>query len=227
MVNHNVPRARIGVVTSAWGAYGQYLPEWVESVAAQTYQPVQVTLVDCGLDDPEPGLMALKESGLPFKYVQTNYTGMGNARNRAVAETDADWIMHLDADDLLLPWALEDVNHLTPGADVVSVGVIRDGKEVLFPHVSYKTILLGQPGCLSSAAYRKSLWRRRPYITVNDYIESALWVGFAHLRAKFVATRRAGFVYRQFPDSHSHTLTKAEKQEALDQFWRLCRRWDL
>lgn len=218
---------RIGVVTSAWGTYGQYLPEWVASVAAQEYEPAEVTLLDCGLDDPEPGIEALKASGLNFKYVVAPYEGMGRARNLAVAETETDWVMHLDADDLLLPHALLDVCRLGPGNDVVSLGVMRDGREVLFPHVSARTILLGQPGCLSSAAYRKDLWRKRPYITANDYIESALWVGFAHLCAKFVATERAGFVYRQFSDSHSHTLTKVEKQEALDQFWRLCRRWDM
>lgn len=217
----------IGVVTSAWGTYGQYLPDWVESVAMQTRLPDRVTLIDCGLDDPRPGLDALEASGLPYTYLKVPYRGMGCARNCAVAETDTEWIMHLDADDVLLPHALEDVEGLAPGHDVVSVGVMRGDKEITFPHVSARTILRGQPGCLSSAAYRKLFWHHRPYITVNDYIESALWVGFAHLGARFVATSRPGFVYRQFTTSHSHTLTKREKQDALDQFWRLCNHWYL
>jgi hypothetical protein len=217
---------RLGVVTSVWGAYGRWLPDWVASITAQSVRPELVTIVDAGADDLGPAREALAASGIDWQIVTTRHEGMGAIRNAAVAATPTPWVMHLDADDTLLPHALADTTALADQADVVSLGAIRDGQEVTFPHVHARTILRGRLGAFSPSPYRRHLWERRPYITVNDWIESALWVGFAHLGARFAGTRRAGFVYRQHDGSHSHTITPADKQAAYAQLRRLCRRWE-
>ncbi|MCC9712073.1 glycosyltransferase family 2 protein [Streptomyces sp. MNU76] len=214
------------MVTTVWGAYGRWLPGWVASVAAQAVRPELVTVVDAGADDLGAAREALDASGLTWQVVATGHEGMGAVRNTAVASTPTEWVMHLDADDVLLPHALTDAAAVAHRADVVSLGAWRDGREVTFPHASARTILRGRLGAFSPSPYRRTLWERRPYITVNDWIESALWVGFAHLGARFVPTRRAGFVYRQHSGSHSHTITAADKQAAYAQLRRLCRRWE-
>ena len=216
----------IGVVTSAWGAYGRWLPDWVESVAAQTLQPALVTVLDAGVTDVGPAREALSATNLEWQIVPMTYAGMGAARNRAVEASPTEWVMHLDADDVLLPHALEDIAHLAPRSDVVSLGMWREGREHLFPHVSRQAILRGRHGCYSCAPFRRRLWERRPWITINDWVDSALWVGFAHLGARFVGTRRAGAVYRQHADSYSRTLTVADRAAAQAQWRRLCRRWE-
>lgn len=213
------------MVTTVWGGYGRYLPEWVSSVAAQTLQPEMVTIVDAGADDLGPCREALAVSGLNGQIISVEYQGMGHARNTAVAATQTRWVMHLDADDVLLPHALADVQALTGTADVVSLGAIRDATELTFPNVSRAGILRGQLGAFSPSPYRRELWEQRPYITANDWVDSALWVGFAHLGARFAGTRRAGFVYRQHSDSHSQTLSRQDKRMAVRQLQRLCRRW--
>lgn len=214
------------MVTTVWGAYGRWLPDWIGSVASQSVRPELVTICDAGADDLGRAHEALAASGLDWQIVTTGHDGMGAVRNAAIAATPTPWVMHLDADDVLLPHALDDAAALAERADVVSLGALRDGQEVTFPHVSARTILRGRLGAFSPSPYRRALWERRPYITANDWIESALWVGFAHLGARFTGTRRAGFVYRQHDGSHSHTISRRDKQQAHAQLRRLCRRWE-
>lgn len=219
----------LAVVTAAWGSYGKYLPEWLDSIANQTVLPSQVVIVNCGVETlagVRPRLKALAARGVKTILTRKRLvSGMGEAMNRAVAKTDTEWVIRLDADDLLLPHAIEDVAALAPAADVVCIGAIRDGKEVLFPNTSAEWILAGRQGSMSPSAFRRSFWEQHPYIEHNDWIESAFWVGLAHLDARFVPTPRAGFVYRQHEDSHSHTISKADKQAARQQQLELCAAW--
>lgn len=213
------------MVTTVWGSYGRWLPDWVESVAAQSRPPTAVTVLDAGADDMGPAREALAASGLDWQIVTTPYAGMGAARNAAVAATPTPWVMHLDADDVLLPHALADAAGLAQRADVIAMGMWREGRERLFPRVPRQQVLRGRQGCYSCAPFRRSLWERRPWITANDFVDSALWVGFAHLGARFAPTRRAGAVYRQHDTSYSRTLTPADRVAAREQWRRLCRRW--
>lgn len=216
-------RWRIGVVTSAWGAYGRYLPEWVASVAAQTVRPDMVTVLDAGMDDPGPCREALEASGLTWQIVRDSYRGMGAARNRAVEATRTAWVMHLDADDVLLPHALADVRELASSADVVSLGMRRGRREVTFPNVSAQDALEGRHVAFSCAAFRRALWKRAPWHTTNDWIDSALWLGFARMGARFVGTARVGAIYRQHAGSFSRRLTPGDRRAARAQLDRMVR----
>ncbi|MDH2392320.1 glycosyltransferase [Streptomyces sp. HNM0663] len=216
----------IGVVTTVWGPYSAYLPDWVRSVAAQTHPPAAVTILDAGAEDLAPARAALAASGLDWQIVTAPYQGMGAARNAAVAATPVPWVMHLDADDVLLPHALADTAALADRADVVAMGMWREGREHLFPQVSARQVLRGRQGCYSCAPFRRVLWQRRPWITANDWIDSAFWVGLAHLGARFAPTRRAGAVYRQHNGSYSRSMSAADRAAARSQWRRLCRGWE-
>lgn len=220
----------LGVVTTAWNGYGRYLPAWARSIAAQTVKPTRATIVTKRSAGPgrDQAKKILDAAGIACRLVDAELPRMGQMRNRAVAATPTEWVMHLDADDTLLPHAVADVARLAPHADVVSLGCRRGQREVLFTGVTAAKILRGgQLGSFSPSPYRRSFWKRRPYIEVNDWVESAFWVGLAHLGARFVGTRRVGFIYRQHGDSHSHTLSRDDRRAALNQLGRLRRRWDL
>lgn len=216
----------IGVVTSVWGGYDQFLPDWLASVEAQTAPPDIVTILDAGVRDPAAVRRLAGASSLPVQVVEESCTGMGAARNAAVAATYTEWVMHLDADDTLLPDALADCRKVQDVADVVCIGAVRGDQITVFHDVPRRWFLRGRLGSFSPSPYRRSLWEQRPYVTVNDFVESALWVGFAHLGARFVGTGRPGFIYRQHPESHSRTVEQADKHAARQQLSRLCRRWD-
>jgi glycosyltransferase involved in cell wall biosynthesis len=213
----------IGVVTSVWGAYGRYLPEWVASVAAQTVRPELVTILDAGVDDIGACREALDASGLEWQIVRDTYRGMGAARNRAVEATETTWVMHLDADDVLLPNALADVRALAPWADVVSIGMRRGRRKVVFPRVSGRRALAGHQVAFSCAAFRRALWERAPWHESNDWIDSAFWLRLARAGARFAGTTRVGAVYRQHPGSFSRRLSPQDRRAARAQLEQMVR----
>lgn len=219
----------IGVVTAAWGDYGRFLPEWIESVRAQSVQPAQVTIVDAGMTDSFAARLALANAGFErYRWINLrDFRGMGHAMNAAVAATETEWILRLDADDTLLPWALADIALYSTEYDVVCLGARIGRDDVIYRWVSTEAILCHRVSCFSASAYRRSYWEQRPYIEVNDWIDSVFWVGLAHLSAKFRGTRRAGFIYRKHEGSFSRTLTPDQRTEARAQLVRLSQRWDL
>ena len=220
----------IAVVTSVWGDYAKYLPEWAESVVEQTLPPVQTAIVDAGCTDRGPleeAVGILEAAGIECRQKTIQYTALGAARNAAVALTDTEWAMHLDADDMLLPEAIADVAEVAGNADVVSLGAMKNGVPHIYPDITAEKILARKDGMFSCGAFRRNFWRRRPWHTHNDWVDSTFWVGLAHLGARFASTKRVGFYYRQHDDSVSHSLTPYERRAAILQWKRACDRWTL
>ena len=118
--------------------------------------------------------------------------------------------MHLDADDTLMSHFLEDVAAIMPAADVVGAGYQRTGDLASGPrnktrtyssHRGVSTLRSNAP-CSGVSPFRRLFWERSPYRTdMRGGWDTALWIGFAHLNARFVPTRRPVFYYRQHADS--------------------------
>lgn len=209
----------LAIVTSCYN-YGRYLLDWAHSILALSTPPAMVVIVDNGSSDDTPAHVEaaatlLRERGLSVvtERIPTN-VDFGTARNRAVALADAEWVMHLDADDTVMPHCLDDVAALAPDADVVALGYERTGDLKAGPPNRTKVYRNSQgPTTLASSApasgvspFRRALWERSPYRTdMRGGWDTALWLGFAHLGARFRATRRPCFWYRQHADSVFNT----------------------
>jgi glycosyltransferase involved in cell wall biosynthesis len=94
----------ISVVIPAFNAE-RYLGEAVESAFGQTYQPVEVVVVDDGSDDGT-GAVA-RAYGDRIVFASQPNGGIGSARNRGVALARGSYLAFLDADDRFLPDKLE------------------------------------------------------------------------------------------------------------------------
>lgn len=224
------PDLSISVVTSSWGDYGKYLPDWARSLTAQTLRPKHTVIVDAGVKDQaalEQAREHLDLHDIPCTVVKTKYSGMGAARNLAVKHTQTEWVIHLDADDTLLPHALSDVAAVADSADVVSLGAIKNGTEYVYPDITAEKLLNKNHGIFSCGAFRRRLWEKRPWHTKNIAVDSTFWVGFAHLGARVTSTGRPGFIYRQHGDSVSHKLTPMQRRQATRQWLKACRKWTL
>ncbi|HEX6457212.1 MAG TPA: glycosyltransferase [Solirubrobacterales bacterium] len=93
----------VSVVIPCWNQAG-YLGEAIESVLAQRYPELELTVVDDGSEDNSfevaaryPGVRRLRQAN----------SGVAAARNRGLAESSGEYVVFLDADDRLLPNALE------------------------------------------------------------------------------------------------------------------------
>ncbi len=83
----------------------EMLREALASLGAQTLQPAQVLVVDDGSTDHTTDVVAAA-SPKPSLLSQSN-RGPGAARNRGLRDAVGEYVVFLDSDDVLLPWALE------------------------------------------------------------------------------------------------------------------------
>lgn len=83
---------------------GRFLQAAIESVLKQTYQHVEVIVVDDGSTDDTAAVCV----GFPqVRYVYLPNAGVSVARNIGVAHSKGDYLVFLDADDLLYENAIE------------------------------------------------------------------------------------------------------------------------
>lgn len=98
----------VGIIVPCF-RHGIFLPECIESIKAQTMAPSRVVVVDDGSDDPETIAALAALDGDPAIEVlrQQANRGPSAARNRALEVLDTDYVLPIDADDRLLPEAVE------------------------------------------------------------------------------------------------------------------------
>jgi glycosyltransferase involved in cell wall biosynthesis len=102
-VNDVVPQL-VSVIIPCHNAE-RFLPETLDSVARQTYKPLEIVLVDDGSTD---GTRHLIESlGDRVKAAFTQNRGAAEARNLGIGMSCGEYLQFLDADDLLMPGAIE------------------------------------------------------------------------------------------------------------------------
>lgn len=202
------------VATSCTG-YGVYLRDWAESIREGAWHPAATAIFTHGTEnDRAAGVAAsalLRDAGIPCRHEHdAERLDLGVARNRAIELTATAWVQHLDADDMLMPHAVEEFARIAPQADVISAGYERVGDLAAGPNQRVKTYrthrgqaTLDDPTPASGVSpFRRALWEQAPYRT--DMLggwDTALWIGFARLDARFVPTRRAVVRYRQHGDS--------------------------
>lgn len=207
----------LAIVTSCTG-YGRYLAEWAKSIAALTTKPAMVGILTHGsAGDRAAGEQAaslLRTAGLDVRLSHVDARlDLGTARNRAVALVDTEWVMHLDADDMVMPHCLDDVAALAPVADVVCLGyqVCGNGTSRMKTYQTSigRAVLTSRAPCSGPSPFRRKLWEQRPYLTdMQGGWDTALWLGFGWLGARFIPTKRPCFWYRQHPDSVFNTRVR-------------------
>ena len=77
----------------------RFLREALDSALAQTYEPVEVVVVDDGSTDATPALLA--EYSDRIRAVRQDNLGLSAARNTGLAASAGEFVQFLDADDLL------------------------------------------------------------------------------------------------------------------------------
>ena len=104
----------ISIIIPAYNA-AKWLPAAVASVRAQTRPADEIIIVDDGSTD---GTWALcREFGSDVRYVRRENGGLAAARNTGVANTTGEWLLFLDADDILLPSALASLASTAESSD--------------------------------------------------------------------------------------------------------------
>ena len=89
--------------------YGRYVTAAIDSVLDQTRQPEEIIVVDDGSTDDTAERVRDLVSKNPgrIRYIHQENLGVATARNNGIRATTADYIVCLDADDILHPAYIE------------------------------------------------------------------------------------------------------------------------
>ena len=99
----------VDIIIPAYNA-AKFLPAALDSVEAQSFKDWRILLVDDGSTDHTEELVApyCARLGDKLKYIRQPNRGLPAARNAAIANSSAEFLALLDADDVWLPWRLEE-----------------------------------------------------------------------------------------------------------------------
>jgi glycosyltransferase involved in cell wall biosynthesis len=157
--------------------HAQYVEEAIQSVLAQTYQSIQLIILDDGSDDES---VAIIKKNISFKNEITflvNETNQGYTKslNKALSKATGEFIIDLAADDILLPDRIaEGVKELEKAGSTYGVNftdaylIDEQGKEIgkhsdKYAHVSiptgdiYKDVIHRYFICSPTLMFRKQV----------------------------------------------------------------------
>jgi glycosyltransferase involved in cell wall biosynthesis len=99
-----MPQTGFSVVITCYN-HAKYIRDAVDSALAQSYAPSQVIVVDDASTDTS--VEVLRRYGDSITLIaHAENQGISRARNAGTAPADGDYIVYLDGDDVLKPWAL-------------------------------------------------------------------------------------------------------------------------
>lgn len=137
---------KISVVIPAYNA-AKWLSSALASVCSQSRPADEILIVDDGSTDGTGDLCRTFSENV--RYIRRENGGLSAARNTGVAATFGDWILFLDADDTLVPGALE---ALARKAETTAAGVVY-GFVLQRQEEAVKTRLHGLPYAVGNPPY--------------------------------------------------------------------------
>ena len=92
-------RMKISVVIPVYSV-AKYLPECVNSVLNQSYEHIEIILVDDGSADESPAICEHYATSYPnVKVIHKENGGLSDARNQGIKSATGEYIAFLDGDD--------------------------------------------------------------------------------------------------------------------------------
>lgn len=194
---------KVSVVIPCFNA-GEYLDEAVQSALAQTWQDLEVVIVDDGSTDPST-LDLLKQERWPrTRIIHQANAGPAAARNRAVREAGGRYILPLDADDTIEPSYVEKavaVLEARPNVGCVYCKARKFGAEQGPWNLPVYTL---RELVIDNVIFVTSLYRKADWESVGGYNEKLrhgvedydFWVKIAHLGREVVQLDDYLFNYR-------------------------------
>ena len=85
----------------------EFLPETLTSIERQTYTNIETIVIDDGSTDPESIKLIESLSRPNLRIVRQKNTGLSGARNTGIREAKGEFILPVDADDLISPTFVE------------------------------------------------------------------------------------------------------------------------
>ncbi|WP_107853135.1 glycosyltransferase family 2 protein [Oceanimonas marisflavi] len=94
-----------------------YIEEAIDSILNQTVLPSEIIVINDGSTDGTPEVLKKYEHNALFEIIHTENRGLGEARNRGLAESSSEYVYFFDSDDTLEPDFIEKMLGFIAGYD--------------------------------------------------------------------------------------------------------------
>jgi glycosyltransferase involved in cell wall biosynthesis len=182
----------VSVVIAAYNM-ANYLPMAIESVLTQTYENVEILVVDDGSTDATEACMQGFLQHPKVKYIRQANQGQAVAKNRGVREAAGEFVAFLDADDTWVSDKLELQMRVFSGVDKVGVvyskfyfvdpegKIIRESVEELRRGKISGPLLVSNFIGFGTTVVRKSCFDRLGYFNeeIGMGIDYDLWLRYS------------------------------------------------
>ncbi len=206
----------------------KFLSETLDSVLHQTYQNWECIIVNDGSkDETESVALLYCEKDARFRYYYKENSGVCDTRNFAITHSCGNYILPLDADDII------EESYLEKGVAVLDsdndVEVVY-GKAVFFGHLNgridlkpfkYSTLLM-ENVFYSTVLFRKSQFESVGGYNVNmhdGWEDWDLMISMLNEHSKVVKLPDLCFYYRILPDSRERSITEEQKEKLFLQIY--------
>lgn len=198
----------------------EYIRETIASVKAQTSDNWECIIVDDGSWDKSPKFIDEATKDDPrFKVFHTENKGVAAARNLAIANATGRYILPLDADDILMPNAIERFTQAwkdNPGASLLVPMIEHFGMSNLIQNrkwLGYKD-LMHRCTPTNSSCFRRYDWGRvGGYRHETMYEDWEFWLRLLYKNDAVVNVPEILVKYRVRPESRYRTAVKHHKEE--------------
>lgn len=219
-------RSSVSVVIPCYNL-GAYLPEAVESVRQQSRQPDELIIVDDGSTDEPTRQCLLRYAQEGITVYQKPNGGASSARNHGIRRTQSDYILCLDADDILQPTYLEatvaEMDRL-PAVGIVATQIefFGDSTGIWQPQAYTPHALLWQNQISGGSLFRRVCWQQAGgYKELKGCEDWELWLSIiAEHGWQWAVVAEPLYRYRQRPSSIS-SYVNAHRAELLPQIVQL------
>jgi glycosyltransferase involved in cell wall biosynthesis len=213
---------KVSIIIPSYGQ-AQFLSEAIESALSQTYEDVEVIVVDDGSTDGS--LDIARSYGPQVKVIATTNRGLASARNTGIMNATGEWILPLDADDILREKAVERIVEYAreTDADIIGLSVRCFGKYdqdvILIPDPTLEDFKIGNRLAYCSAIKRSALLECGGYSAKMDVLggweDLSLWYDLLLRGKKIVTIPEILMFYRTKENSMWVETTKKEKNNKL------------
>ncbi len=200
--------------------YAHYLKECVESVKSQTYPVHEIIVVNDG--SPDNTSEVARELGVIL--VEKENGGLSSARNAGIKVATGDWIMCLDADDKLVPGAIEEhVKLIIDDMTIAQCALMEFGERhiVMIPNKANLERVMQSNTIYCNALFNKKMWE-----AVGGYDESDTmrlgfedWEFWVRLLAHGCHVKTSDFIalrYRVHANNMTKETTHPNRQKLYD-----------
>lgn len=226
-----MPTKTLAIVIPCYN-YAHFLGECLESVLAQSILPDEIIVVDDESTDNTREICENIYAGLfnisgplypfTFQYIWQKNKGLSGARNTGISFVKSDYVMCLDADDMLRPDAIKEFMALAGKKNIAQCGLTYFGTQnITFrPEGANLESLLRSNTVYCNSVFPKSAWEATGGFDESEVMRLGLedwlfWIECSVIGLHVLTSDYIALLYRRHDDAMTKQTTHPRWDEII------------